>query len=91
MQVHLQFYACWLSYGAKTCIFFFNEYRREAMMFTIYIYHLCDRFLHGSPKMASISGVKGEELGKPDMRPLNDPSATDFIISLGEHCHFPEA
>lgn len=60
-------------------------------MFTIYIYHLCDRFLHGSPKMASISGVKGEELGKPDMRPLNDPSATDFIISLGEHCHFPEA
>ncbi|CAO2044385.1 unnamed protein product [Urochloa humidicola] len=38
------------------------------------------RFSHGSRNMASSSGVKGKELGKPDMQPLN-PSAKDFIIS----------
>lgn len=43
----------------------------------------CDRFSRGSRNMASSSGVKGEDLGKPDMRPLN-PSAKDFIISRGE-------
>ncbi|CAL5024273.1 unnamed protein product [Urochloa decumbens] len=42
------------------------------------------QFSHGSRSMASSSGVKGEELGKPDMQPLN-PSANDFIISLGGH------
>jgi hypothetical protein len=52
---------------------------------TIYVYALCDSFLHGSPNTTSISGVKGEEeVGESDMRLLK-PSSKDFIISLGEH------
>uniref|UniRef100_A0A0E0LUC6 DUF6598 domain-containing protein n=1 Tax=Oryza punctata TaxID=4537 RepID=A0A0E0LUC6_ORYPU len=43
------------------------------------------RIFHGSRNMASSSVVvKGEELGKPERRPLN-PSSKDFIISLGKH------
>jgi len=45
-------------------------------------YALCDRFPHVSRKMASSSRVKGEELGSPDRF---NPSAKDFIISLGMH------
>ncbi|KAJ1284891.1 hypothetical protein BS78_03G239800 [Paspalum vaginatum] len=37
----------------------------------------------GSGNVARSSGLKGEELGKPDRRPVS-PSAKDFIISLGK-------
>jgi len=51
-------------------------------MLKLAFYALRDRFHQGSRNMASGSGVKGEELGSPDRF---NPSAKDFIISLGMH------